>query len=401
MLIAVATILATTALGGGTAFADEEGTPQPTPTRTDKLNYAPTEMALASPSAVATRPPASWEERTLFELADSLAWPTTVVRDNSGKVTIQMPLAEDEWSLAAVRPFDYEAAAEAAFSAEQEDARLAGFQVSSTVYGGFPAYIAMQLTDGDQIAEKRLHWLVECWIAGIDVRGTSDTARSLDVLEIGRSLTDIGVRYGMPAPPDGTFPSPVPTQGFTPSVTPTSQSCGVTFDDVPTWHWAHGYISDLACGGIVGGYTDGTFRPQNPTTRAQLAKMIVLAEDWALANPESATFPDVDPSHIFFRYIETAYARGVISGFEDGSFRPDAYVKRAQVAKMLVKARGWSRTIESPVVLCDVKAGHWAYEYVQVAIQHNVFTGYGNGCFYPDAYATRAQLAKVLVQAYR
>ena len=106
----------------------------------------------------------------------------------------------------------------------------------------------------------------------------------------------------------------------------------------------------------------------------------------------------MDRSHLFYRYIETAYAHGVFDGY-GSEFRPDSYVTRAQVAKMLVRANGWSLSLDgqSPVPLCDVPQDHWSWLYVQVAIQHHVFSGYANGCFLPDAAATRAQITKVMV----
>jgi S-layer homology domain len=174
----------------------------------------------------------------------------------------------------------------------------------------------------------------------------------------------------------------------------------VTFTDVDQSYWAYTYITQLACSGVIGGYSDGTYRPQNSTTRAQFAKMIVLSEGWTLANPARASFRDVDGSHLFYRYIETAYAHNVVAGYSSGLFKPDAYVTRAQVAKMLVRARGWSGLEQTTYSLCDVPSSHWAWYYVQIALQHSAFTGYANGCFYPDAFATRAQLAKVIVLAY-
>ncbi len=68
---------------------------------------------------------------------------------------------------------------------------------------------------------------------------------------------------------------------------------------------------------------------------------------------------------------------------------------------MLVRARGWALQVDAPVRLCDVPAGHWAWTYIQVAIDHGIFTGYADGCFYPEAPATRAQLAKLLALSYR
>jgi hypothetical protein len=128
----------------------------------------------------------------------------------------------------------------------------------------------------------------------------------------------------------------------------------------------------------------------------------VLLKGIALDAPQTATFSDVSVSHPFYRYVETAVKKGLITGYPDGTFKPDAPVSRAQVAKIVVKALGWGLQVpSSPATLCDVPVTHWAYVYVQVAVAHGIFTGYGDGCFHPDDFATRAQLAKVLVLSGR
>jgi hypothetical protein len=278
-----------------------------------------------------------------------------------------------------------------------EDLRLAGMQVSLTQFYTFPAYVAIAGGSPSEPVERRLSWLAGEWIVGIVVHGTTSEAREFSPQDAGAHLLYIAVQQGLPSPPGGV--EPPGSTGGTPTAAPTPEDCGLAFEDVPATHWAAGFIAQLACDGIVSGYSDGTFRPQNPTTRAQLAKMLAVSEGWELVSPAIATFPDVPPSHIFFRYIETAVRENVVSGYADGLFRPDGYVTRAQVAKMLVKAKGWPLETESPAVLCDVTPAHWAWRYVQTAIANGGFRGYADGCFYPDAVATRAQLAKVLVQA--
>ncbi len=127
--------------------------------------------------------------------------------------------------------------------------------------------------------------------------------------------------------------------------------------------------------------------------------MVVLSENWLPVVPSEPSFTDVPPNHPFYSYVETAHSHGAIGGYGDGTFRPDLSVSRAQVAKIVVVSRGWSLAVTSALKLCDVPAGHWAWNYIEVGIAHGIFGGYGDGCFQPDAPATRAQLAKVLVLA--
>jgi len=347
----------------------------------------------ATPGAVAGK----WEPAALSELADSLGWPTVVTQDDSGKVSISLSISSTDYAQVSIRPFEYSAGAEAAFQAEQQDAQVAGLQLTPYEFYTYPAYLATG-SDAGVTDDRRLHWVVGERIMGVDISGTGSVMQALDPLTLGHQLLEASIDHGLPAPP-GWSSTPQPTEGAPPSASPTEVACGVSFTDVGPDHWAYSYITQLACSGVISGYSDGTFRPQDPTTLAQLTKMIVLTEGLPLANPDQPTFQDVDGSHLFYRYIETAFEHGIIHGYDGGMFKPDDYVTRAEVAKMLVLAQGWDSTVGTPYLLCDVPTSHWAWNYIQVAIQQGAFTGYANGCFFPDAFATRAQLAKAIVQS--
>jgi S-layer family protein len=102
------------------------------------------------------------------------------------------------------------------------------------------------------------------------------------------------------------------------------------------------YVETAKLRGIIDGYADGTFRPENPVTRGQTTKMLVMARGWGLQYPQSATFPDVPPTHWAFPYVETAVRKGIAGGYADGTFRPNALITRAQLSKML------SLTMQAP-----------------------------------------------------
>lgn len=86
---------------------------------------------------------------------------------------------------------------------------------------------------------------------------------------------------------------------------------------------------------VAQGYADGTFRPNIPVTRGQFAKMVVEGLGIPLLDPTTPTFPDVPRSSTFYRHIEGAYAAGVISGFLDGTFKPDVTLTRQQAYSIL------------------------------------------------------------------
>lgn len=360
-----------------------------------------TVTAVTTPEIILETPSASegagWEAPVLRDLADALEWPPEVTRDSTGRFAVQRVITGTEWLKATIRPFDFRAAAQAAFAAEQEDARLAGYTISLDTFHLYPAYWAALVDGRGLVIERRLHWQADAWILGVDIRSLSP--RASDAQSIGGQMLAIAVHYGLPGP-GGTSGTATPVQSPSPSATPVAQ-CGTAFSDVQEGFWAESYIMELACRGIVSGYSDGTFRPQNPTTRGQLVKMVVLSQGWQLLRPQRATFTDIRPGHTFYSYIETAVSHGIISGYANKTFRSYENVTRAQVAKILALAQAWGSPVGPTVSLCDIPRSHWAWSYVQSAIEREVFTGYGDGCFYPDAYATRAQLAKVLVLSGR
>lgn len=171
------------------------------------------------------------------------------------------------------------------------------------------------------------------------------------------------------------------------------------FLDLPDTHWAYAYVGYLFCQGVVGGYPDGTFRPDNGSTRGQFAKMVVLGMGWVPYNPITPTFSDVPPASTFYTYIEAAFLHGVIGGYNDGTFRPNNPVTRAQAVKMLVLGRSWPLLNPPTPTFPDVLASHWAYSYVETALAHGIAGGFGDGTFRPEQPISRAQLAKMVAMA--
>jgi hypothetical protein len=184
----------------------------------------------------------------------------------------------------------------------------------------------------------------------------------------------------------------------TPEPTATPWPCIPIFYDMTDSHWSWPYVQYLYCRGIVSGYIDRTFRPGALTSRVQFLAMLGRAQGWTLTTPATPTFSDVPPTFWGYGYVETAVARGLIGGYADGTFHPVAPVTRAQVAKILVQAAGWGTGVPpTPVVpFADVPPSHWAYPYVRTAVAHGMITGYADGTFGPDRYATRGQMSKMI-----
>ena len=142
-----------------------------------------------------------------------------------------------------------------------------------------------------------------------------------------------------------------------------------TYTDVPGGHWANTAISTMTGLDIVRGYDAAAFGPGDPITRAQFAA-ICARFDTGKSNG-SRTFSDIK-GHWAKAYIERAAELGWISGFQDGTFRPDAYITRAQAVTMI--NRMLNRVPEDPSDLLpgmnvwpDCGPGDWFYLAIQEA----------------------------------
>jgi hypothetical protein len=114
------------------------------------------------------------------------------------------------------------------------------------------------------------------------------------------------------------------------------QPVGGFFGDVSE-HWAEPWIEQLAVEGISSGYSDGSFRPDNPVTRAEAAVFLMKAKHGSSYFPPSAAggaFSDIS-GHWAEDWIEQLKAQGVSSGYSDGTFRPDAPLSAGDLRALL------------------------------------------------------------------
>lgn len=188
------------------------------------------------------------------------------------------------------------------------------------------------------------------------------------------------------------------TRTVRPIASPTPLPC-IDYTDVGPSQFFYVAVDWLTCRGIVGGYPDNTFRPNNTATRAQILKMVVLGHEWPLYTPGQPTFSDVQPGDWSYGYVEAGVLHGVIGGYQDGTFRPNDPVTRGQLCKILVLAQQWPLVEPSQPSFSDVPPDSTFYTYIEVARAHNLVSGYGDGTFRPGVHATRGQLSKMLYVA--
>lgn len=145
---------------------------------------------------------------------------------------------------------------------------------------------------------------------------------------------------------------------------------------------------------FLSGYANGTFEPDRNMTRAEVTTMFarLLTEKMATDQTYSNTFSDVAKSHWAANYIGYMQQFGIITGYADGSFRPDASVTRAEFAAI---ASRFERLTEGTKSFSDVPSSHWAAKYINFAATRGWVNGYADGTFRPNNSITRAEVAAV------
>ncbi len=163
------------------------------------------------------------------------------------------------------------------------------------------------------------------------------------------------------------------------------------FTDIPANHQFNKEINHLVNLGAISGYQDGTYRASQQVTRGQAAKILAISLRMPLINPNQPTFKDVPKSNANYQYIETLAAKGIIGGYEDGTFRPGNSLSRAQMSKII--ANSFDLTERSFVMFQDVDRNAWYYPHIDQLATSKITTGYPDNTFKPNAIVTRGQIA--------
>lgn len=169
----------------------------------------------------------------------------------------------------------------------------------------------------------------------------------------------------------------------------------VLFDDVFANHSFAFEIAYLYEEGIINGYPDGTFRPDDPVTRAHAVAMIGRALNLDDTS-RSTGFRDVPASHRFSGYIASAAEEEIIYGFANNYFRPDWTVTRGQTAAILDRAFYFPEAPDND--FRDMSENHFAFDSVSRLAHQGVARGYPDNTFRPDVPVTRAQFSAFLAR---
>jgi hypothetical protein len=191
--------------------------------------------------------------------------------------------------------------------------------------------------------------------------------------------------------PDGTItavPSheQIPEQGIPDKTTDLRDISG---------HWAEAGINRLVAAGVMSGYPDHTFKPDDTITRAEFCTVLVKA--LRLTGGSEAAFVDLG-EHWAKDYIAAAAANGIVHGTEGNKFAPDLPVTREQMALMICLAKklaafsGWQEYSDADQI------SYWARDAVKTVSAEKLMSGYPDNSFKPQNFAGRAEAAAVIVK---
>ncbi|MGN7382094.1 S-layer homology domain-containing protein [Paenibacillus sp. SAFN-117] len=178
----------------------------------------------------------------------------------------------------------------------------------------------------------------------------------------------------------------------------------ISFNDVAS-HWAKSYVDLLSHKLIVDGYEDGSFGPERSITRAEFAAIIARSLGLDTSASSSSTFSDVQSGDWYAGVVNAAVQSGIVDGYEDGTFRPNAQINREELAAMVVRALAYvgkdvkvSSTEQDALLakFADADSIVWGQAELAAAVKAGIVDGMTDTSIAPRNDATRAQAATML-----
>lgn len=170
-------------------------------------------------------------------------------------------------------------------------------------------------------------------------------------------------------------------------------------------HWARNDIARLSQKGIVKGFSDATFRPNQTVTRAEFATMLlqsIRANGFQLGSYTGASkFRDLPKRHWAFNNMMIANRLGILKGYSNNMIKPNQPLTRAEMAVMVARAQSLMNRKRSYSSFSDVSPNHWASPAIESLTSRGWISGYGGSLYKPNMYARRAEMVVLLAKAYK
>jgi len=178
------------------------------------------------------------------------------------------------------------------------------------------------------------------------------------------------------------------------------------FSDVKPGSWYYNAVMEAASLGFVNGYSDGTFKPANPVTRADFVLMLTRAMGVTDAELDAYTnnpFMDVSIDSYYAKAVAWASDKGYVTGYDNADFKPGKYITRQEAAALYCRVMGLAE-VTNPSDSAKYKdhgaIAPWAVGYVYAVQNVSIMSGHSDGRFTPQSNLTRAQTAQAMVNYY-
>ncbi|MFA6436112.1 MAG: S-layer homology domain-containing protein [Candidatus Gracilibacteria bacterium] len=175
------------------------------------------------------------------------------------------------------------------------------------------------------------------------------------------------------------------------------------FSDVSEAHEYAEAIEYLKDEGIITGYDDGTFRAEQKVNRVEILKMLLLGFGYEVPTDESIPdFSDVEEEGWYLSYLNYALSLGVVQGYDDGTYLPGGTLNRVEFLKILTRTFGLNLG-DYPItgLYPDTEEDAWYAAYVQYSKDNGLMDVDGNGNFNPGAAVTRGEVAETIYRLFR
>ncbi len=167
-----------------------------------------------------------------------------------------------------------------------------------------------------------------------------------------------------------------------------------------TNHWAGNTINEWISKGLANGYEDGSFKPDNGISRAEFMRLVNNA--YGFTALEEAGFKDIKASDWFYKEIQKAVSAGYIGGYPDNTIKPNAPISRQEASVIIAKVKKLTQDTESTKKFTDAsKIESWSKGYIGAVVKAGYLNGYPNGSFQAKALIKRGEAIVALNNTIR
>ncbi|MBI2463329.1 S-layer homology domain-containing protein [Candidatus Peregrinibacteria bacterium] len=176
------------------------------------------------------------------------------------------------------------------------------------------------------------------------------------------------------------------------------------FSDVPESHLHFEAIRFLNERAVISGYSEGNFQPENDVNRAELLKMVMASshkeelQNPSQTNAAGSTFTDLESNAWYMPFLEIALKNGIVSGYEDKTFRPAQTVNFAEALKIILLGFGikGEELLAETDAFSDLSPDDWFFSFASYSWQKRLIEPQDDGLLHPERQMTRGEIAEIV-----